>query len=54
GNFDLVKYTDVGATYNFNKNMSAYVDYKINMLRHDNPAGLNTDNIVATGLVYQF
>lgn len=54
GNFDLVKYADVGATYNFNKNMSAYVDYKINLLKADNPAGLNTDNIVATGLVYQF
>ncbi|EAY4680349.1 porin OmpC [Salmonella enterica subsp. enterica serovar Rubislaw] len=54
GDFDLVKYADVGATYNFNKNMSAYVDYKINLLKADNPAGLNTDNIVATGLVYQF
>lgn len=55
GDFDLVKYTDIGATYNFNKNMSAYVDYKINLLNKDhNPAGLPTDNIVATGLVYQF
>ncbi|EHZ7147389.1 porin OmpC, partial [Salmonella enterica] len=52
GDFDLVKYADVGTTYNFNKNMSAYVDYKINLLKADNPAGLNTDNIVATGLVY--
>ncbi|ECL4815879.1 porin OmpC [Salmonella enterica] len=51
---DLVKYVDVGATYNFNKNMSAYVDYKINLLKDDNPAGLSTDNLVATGLVYQF
>ncbi|ECH6073821.1 porin OmpC [Salmonella enterica] len=54
GDFDLAKYADVGTTYNFNKNMSAYVDYKINLLKADNPAGLNTDNIVATGLVYQF
>ncbi|EJY5559359.1 porin OmpC [Salmonella enterica] len=54
GDFELVKYADVGATYNFNKNMSAYVDYKINLLKADNPAGLNTGNIVATGLVYQF
>ncbi|EBV5086383.1 porin OmpC [Salmonella enterica subsp. enterica serovar Ball] len=54
GDFDLVKYADVGATYEFNKNMSAYVDYKINLLKDNNPAGLNTDNIVATGLVYQF
>ncbi|EAP5222287.1 porin OmpC [Salmonella enterica] len=54
GDVDLVKYTDIGATYYFNKNMSAYVDYKINLLNKNNPAGLNTDNIVATGLVYQF
>ncbi|ECW0329183.1 porin OmpC [Salmonella enterica subsp. enterica] len=53
GDIDLVKYVDVGATYNFNKNMSAYVDYKINLLKDDNPAGLNTENIVATGLVYE-
>ncbi|EAN5735782.1 porin [Salmonella enterica] len=54
GDIDLVKYVDVGATYNFNKNMSAYVDYKINLLKDDNPADLSTDNIVATGLVYEF
>ncbi|MFH7090482.1 porin [Klebsiella pneumoniae] len=27
-----MKYVDVGATYYFNKNMSTYVDYKINLL----------------------
>ncbi|ECI8026995.1 porin OmpC [Salmonella enterica subsp. enterica serovar Ramatgan] len=54
GNVDLVKYVDVGATYNFNKNMSAYIDYKINLLKDNNPAGLGTDNLVATGLVYEF
>ncbi|EBI7230609.1 porin OmpC [Salmonella enterica] len=54
GNVDLVKYVDVGATYNFNKNMSAYIDYKINLLKDNNPAGLSTDNLVATGLVYEF
>ncbi|EEF6915857.1 porin OmpC [Salmonella enterica] len=54
GDADLVKYTDIGMNFDFNKNMSAYVDYKINLLKNDNPAGLNTDNIVATGLVYQF
>ncbi|WP_313278453.1 porin OmpC, partial [Kosakonia cowanii] len=32
GDQDLVKYVDVGATYYFNKNMSTYVDYKINLL----------------------
>ncbi|EAP0278928.1 phosphoporin PhoE [Salmonella enterica] len=54
GDIDLVKYVDVGATYNFNKNMSAYIDYKINLLKDDNPAGLSTESIVATGLVYEF
>ncbi|MEG1922513.1 MAG: porin, partial [Citrobacter sp.] len=43
--------------YYFNKNMSTYVDYKINLL-DDNEftqrAGIGTDDIVALGLVYQF
>ncbi|WP_416412826.1 porin OmpF [Pantoea sp. App145] len=54
GDADLYKYVEVGATYYFNKNMSTYVDYKINQLNDDNPLGLNTDDIVAVGLVYQF
>jgi len=57
GDQDLLKYVDVGATYYFNKNMSTYVDYKINLL-DDNAftrdAGIATDDIVALGLVYQF
>ncbi|SWK25846.1 outer membrane protein C [Klebsiella pneumoniae] len=44
-------------TYYFNKNMSTYVDYKINLL-DDNSfthnAGISTDDVVALGLVYQF
>jgi predicted porin len=56
---DLVKYIDLGAVYSFNKNMSTYVDYKINLLNDNdsgfyNAVGIGTDNIVATGLVYQF
>ena len=54
---DLVKYVDVGATYYFNKNMSTYVDSKINLLDDNdfNKAnGINTDDVVALGLVYQF
>ncbi|MNT77013.1 Outer membrane protein C precursor [compost metagenome] len=55
---DLVKYADVGATYYFNKNMSTYVDYKINLLDSDDQfykdAGIATDDVVALGLVYQF
>ncbi|WP_417633216.1 porin, partial [Citrobacter freundii] len=45
-------------TYYFNKNMSVYVDYKINLLKKDNDAiralGINTDNVVGLGAVYQF
>ena len=55
---DLVKYMDVGATYYFNRNMSTYVDYKINLLDSNDDFykdnGISTDNIVALGLVYQF
>ena len=55
---DILKYVDVGATYYFNKNMSTYVDYKINLLDEDDRfyknSGIATDDIVALGLVYQF
>ena len=54
GDADLVKYIEVGATYYFNKNMSTYVDYKINQLDDNNKLGLATDNIAAVGLTYQF
>lgn len=57
GDQDLVEYVDVGATYYFNKNMSTYVDYKINLLddtKFTNDAKISTDNIVAVGMTYQF
>ena len=54
GDADLIKYIDVGATYYFNKNMSTYVDYQINQLNDNNRLGLNTDDVVGVGLVYQF
>ncbi|AHG21761.1 membrane protein [Chania multitudinisentens RB-25] len=54
GDTDLVKYFDVGTYYYFNKNMSTYVDYKINRLSDDNKLGLKTDNIIAVALTYQF
>ena len=54
GDQDLVKYFDVAATYYFNKNMSVMVDYKINQLDDDNRLGLNSDDVVAVGLTYQF
>lgn len=54
GSEDLVNYIDVGATYYFNKNMSAFVDYRINQLKSDNKLGINDDDIVALGMTYQF
>ena len=56
-NQDLVKYISVGSFYKFNKNMTAVVDYKINLLdknefTKDNKIG--TDNVVGLGLTYQF
>ncbi|MFS2224950.1 porin OmpC [Pantoea sp. B65] len=54
GDADLYKYVSVGSTYYFNKNMSTYVDYRINLLNDDNALGLATDDIVALGLIYQF
>ncbi|MCD1127714.1 porin OmpC [Jinshanibacter sp. LJY008] len=56
-NEDLMKYVDVGATYYFNKNISTKVDYKINLLDDNGfttAAGINTDDVVAVGIVYQF
>ncbi|QAV24232.1 porin [Proteus hauseri] len=53
-NEDLVKYISVGSFYKFNKNMTAVVDYKINLLKSDNALGLNDDNVVGLGLTYQF
>jgi len=57
GKQDLVKFVDFGTTYNFNRNMLAYVDYKINRVEKNTftkAAGISTDDIVALGLVYQF
>ncbi|UCQ12993.1 porin OmpC [Edwardsiella tarda] len=55
---DLVKYLDLGSYYYFNKNMSAYVDYKINLLDGNDEFykknGISTDNIVGVGMIYQF
>ena len=55
---DLVKYVSVGSYYYFNKNMSAYVDYKINLLDNDDHFyennNISTDDVVGVGMVYQF
>lgn len=56
-NQPLVKYIEVGSSYSFNKNMSAFVDYKINLVNKSDftrASGVGTDNIFATGITYQF
>ncbi|MGP4140467.1 porin OmpF [Sodalis praecaptivus] len=54
GDVDLINYFEVGATYYFNRNMSTYVDYIINQIDDDNALGINSGDVVALGLVYQF
>ncbi|WP_230354399.1 porin OmpC [Lelliottia sp. WAP21] len=58
GDQDLVKYAEIGAVYYFNKNMSTYIDYKINLLDEDDKFyadnNIGTDDILAVGLTYQF
>ncbi|QRG81072.1 porin OmpC [Citrobacter sp. R56] len=58
GDQDLVNYAEIGLSYYFNKNMSTFIDYKINLLDEDDSFyadnGIATDDIVALGLIYQF
>ncbi|MBD2825373.1 porin [Xenorhabdus szentirmaii] len=51
---DLVKYVSVGTYYMFNKNMTAYVDYKINLLDKNEGGDTNARNVLGVGLTYQF
>ncbi|OBU04160.1 porin [Morganella psychrotolerans] len=56
-NQDLLKYISVGTYYYFNKNMSAVIDYKINLLDNNDftrDAKINTGDVVGLGLTYQF
>lgn len=49
------KYVDVGFSYDFNKNLSAIVDYKINLLKEkDGVTNAETKDTLALGLVYKF
>ncbi|WP_282597750.1 porin [Dickeya zeae] len=50
----ITKYVSLGLTYAFNKNFSTYTEYDINLLKSDNAYGLNTNDHVAVGVVYQF
>ena len=53
----FAKYVEVGVQYDFNKNLTAVVDYKINLLDDDKDykyAKADTKNTLALGLIYQF
>lgn len=51
----VTKYVSVAATYAFNKNISTYVEYDINLIDSDKDTySAGTDDTVAVGLVYQF
>ncbi|MBK4724011.1 porin OmpC [Pantoea agglomerans] len=57
GKQNLYKYVSVGTYYYFNKNMSTYVDYQINLLDENDytrATGTATNDTVGVGLVYQF
>ncbi|WP_305880580.1 porin [Pectobacterium aroidearum] len=49
-----VKYASVGATYAFNKNFSTYAEYDINLLKKDNAYGIENNDSVNVGVIYQF
>lgn len=57
GRQDLKKFVEIGAEYSFNKNMAAFIDYKLNLIKGDEfqkQAGINKGDIVAVGMTYQF
>lgn len=57
GDKELVNYIAIGSAYDFNKNLSAVIDYKINLLNDNDFTEyykVNTDNVLGLGLVYQF
>ncbi|WP_437615698.1 porin, partial [Erwinia sp. V71] len=54
GDVWLVKYLDINVAYLFNKNFSAYADYKINQLSKETPFGISTDDTFGVGMTYQF
>ncbi|MGL9773991.1 MAG: porin [Sodalis sp. (in: enterobacteria)] len=53
----IKKYLEVGASYNFNKNMLTFIDYRINLLSKNDftrDTQISTDNILAVGMTYMF
>ncbi|HAI6602365.1 TPA: porin [Escherichia coli] len=54
---DRLNYIEIGTWYYFNKNMNVYTAYQINLLDKSDYVlahGLNTDDQLAFGIVYQF
>lgn len=54
GDQDLMNYWDFSLAYYFNKNMSVYVDYKLNRIDKDNNLAIASDDQTGLGLTYQF
>ncbi|QCI22218.1 porin [Buchnera aphidicola] len=56
--WDLAKQINISTRYEFNKNISTYMNYKINLLKSTNKLvktnNIPTDNVIGAGLVYQF
>lgn len=53
---DLVKYVSLGAFYSFTKNLTALVDYKINLINKNDfveKNKINNDDILGLGLTYK-
>lgn len=53
----LAKQINISTRYEFNKNISTYMNYKINLLKENSFIKINkisTDNVIGAGLVYQF
>lgn len=54
---DTRKYMELGTSYNFNKNMLAFIDYRINLLTPNDflkKEQISTGNVVAMGMTYTF
>lgn len=56
-NVELAKQISIATRYEFNKNISAYMNYKINLLKENHfviENNITTDNMIGAGIVYQF
>ncbi|HCI9594285.1 TPA: porin [Klebsiella variicola] len=56
-NVDIVKYLDVGATWDLSKNIAVLVEYKINLINssdYTKSVKISSDDIIVTGINYTF